>query len=169
MEQTTTNSKKTRKNPLVIGLMGLVALLISCLIVVSFGYYKEKTRKLTAQEVQEVQDKEIEILLDQVKQHILLPEDQEPSVATIMDAQALKNDSLFFQKAEDGFKVIIYSDRAILFDPTKNIIINVGPVQLQQPIEELQSETEQLQPTETKTGEDAEEEIEKREDENLKQ
>lgn len=70
-------------------------------------------------------------VINKVKRHILLPSDIEPTVATIVDVKALREKNAFYNKAKNGDNLIVTPDRAILYDPAKDIIIDVVPVQLQ--------------------------------------
>lgn len=72
-------------------------------------------------------------LIDKVGKLIELPQDEEPTVATVSDITKLKGQP-FFAKAQNGFKVLIYSKakRAILYDPKNNKIIEVGPINIGQ-------------------------------------
>ncbi len=75
----------------------------------------------------EVTDQKI---LDQLKTIILLPDDVIPTMAIITDINVLKsNQPVFFAKAKNGDRVIIYPDLAIIYDYETNKIINIGPVQ----------------------------------------
>ena len=59
---------------------------------------------------------------------IVLPTDQQPTVATIQDVAALSKEQPFFIGAEDGDKLLIYSDKAIIYSVKNGKLINVGPV-----------------------------------------
>lgn len=89
----------------------------------------------------EVAKKEIEMLLSSVKKHMLLPENENPTIATVTDADALKKDQPFFEKAQNGDKVIIYSGakKAIIYNPTDDIVVNVGAVTLDEGQQQQQS------------------------------
>lgn len=68
---------------------------------------------------------EATLLAQKVGKLISLPADEQPIVETVTDLLPLK-DKPFFSKAESGDKVLIYekSTLAILYRPSKNIIIN---------------------------------------------
>ncbi len=76
-------------------------------------------------------EKQTAALVAQVGQLIVLPTDEQPTIATVTDAAKLK-DQAFFSKAMNGDKVLIYvkSKKAILFRPTSNKIIDVAPVNI---------------------------------------
>jgi len=71
-----------------------------------------------------------------------LPKDENPTVATVSDASKLKGQT-FFAKAKNGDKLLIYSKskQAILYDPTANKIIQVGPINIGQSSQSAQPET----------------------------
>lgn len=75
------------------------------------------------------QQKSDEQILAQLSKIMLLPEDTKPTIKVITDAQTLKNDQPgFFTNAKNGDILIIYPDKAIIFDASANKIIQVGPV-----------------------------------------
>ncbi|HPW47849.1 MAG TPA: hypothetical protein PLJ97_00735 [Candidatus Saccharibacteria bacterium] len=66
----------------------------------------------------------------QVGQMVLLPEDEEPALATVTDSSKLT--SSLAAKAQNGDKVLIYQrhQRAILYRPSVNRIVDIVPVQI---------------------------------------
>ncbi|PIQ76892.1 hypothetical protein COU78_03880 [Candidatus Peregrinibacteria bacterium CG10_big_fil_rev_8_21_14_0_10_49_24] len=81
-----------------------------------------------AQQNREVADR----IIREVRKLISIPEDVEPTVATIIDVEALRDRNPFYQKASNGNHLIVTAERAILYDSEKNIILDVVPVQVQQ-------------------------------------
>lgn len=77
--------------------------------------------------------KQAQQLVAQVGKLIELPKDEQPTVATVTDASKLK-DQAFFKNAVNGDKVLIYvkARKAILYDPVKNVIVDVAPVNIAQ-------------------------------------
>ncbi len=75
-----------------------------------------------------VDAKEIEDLVEQIGQMMLLPEGA-PTLATVTDREKLAEQP-FFQKSENGDKVLIYtqSGRAILYRPSMKKIVDVTSV-----------------------------------------
>ncbi len=70
-------------------------------------------------------------LVNEVGRIIALPEGESPTVATVTDKEAVKNQP-FFAKAENGDKVLIFSaaKKAYLYRPSEKKIIEVGVVSL---------------------------------------
>ncbi len=124
---------------LIVGKIKIILLLIfiGALVWFAFDYIKAKKQvallsnpDVQQQAQQEAYQKEVDEVVKQVSKFIILPEG-EPNLATIQDAKALAIERPFFKDAEDGDKLLIYKDKAIIFSPTKNILINVGPVYMQ--------------------------------------
>jgi hypothetical protein len=72
-------------------------------------------------------------IIEKVKKHINLPTDVEPTVATIVDVEALKSRNEFYANAKNGDHLIVTPTRAILYDADADVILDVVPVQLQAP------------------------------------
>lgn len=68
-------------------------------------------------------------LVDKVGKLLVLPSDEEPTIATVSDLTKLKNQA-FFAKAQFGDKVLIYNraKKAILYRPSNNQIIELAPL-----------------------------------------
>ncbi len=78
-------------------------------------------------------EKQTKELVGQVSKLMMLPTDEQPTIATVTDAGKLK-DQTFFAHAKNGDKVLIYvkARQAILYRPTTNIIVAVAPVNIAQ-------------------------------------
>jgi len=134
MDETTTTKKKLSFKTIlrvvvVLGLMGFA--------VWSFLKYQqaqEAVKKLSSPEVQqEAVAKERSEILAKVSKLMLLPEGEEPTIATVTDAEVLAQYQPFFRNATNGDQVIIYvkSGKSIIYSPEKNIIVNVGTISVQ--------------------------------------
>ncbi len=71
-----------------------------------------------------------------VRKLYVIPEGIEPTVATIVDVAQLRSRNAFYNKAKNGDHLIVTNDRAILYDPIADKIIDVVPVQIQAPAAE---------------------------------
>ena len=68
--------------------------------------------------------KEIILLTGQIEKFMDLPENEEPTLATVSDREKLEG-QLFFAKSQNGDKVLVYSKskKAILYRPSEKRII----------------------------------------------
>jgi hypothetical protein len=111
-------------------LLGLFVLSgITCFVLQKTGYVDvlKVAYQIKKQQQLAAEDKEI---LAQLKKIMLLPEEVTPTMAVVTDAEALKKvQPGFFANAKNGDHLIIYPDKAILFDAKANKIVQVGPVQ----------------------------------------
>ncbi|MBI4022409.1 MAG: hypothetical protein HY372_03545, partial [Candidatus Andersenbacteria bacterium] len=88
----------------------------------------EKIRQATQNRGTEVAQQ----VLSEVRKTFDLPTDPEPTVATIIDVEALRQTSDFYNKAENGHHLVITQNRAILYDPDRKLILDVVPVRVEQ-------------------------------------
>jgi hypothetical protein len=74
---------------------------------------------------------EVSMLVGKVSRHILLPANESPQIAKVTDPAQLKSNQ-FFAQSQAGDVVLIYtqSQKAILFRPTTDRIIEVAPATL---------------------------------------
>lgn len=98
--------------------------------VVANVYLYQALRELRENPQQAAQE-EARALVARVRKFMVLPEDEEPTIATVRDVERLK-DQPFFAKAKQGDKVLIYTKekRAILFDPVNGKIVEIAPVNI---------------------------------------
>jgi uncharacterized protein HemX len=112
--------------------IGLVVLLVAVtLAAAGFAfYYYQKFNTLKA-DPQSLADQETQALINRVSQIIVLPTNEQPTIATVADPSQLQ-DQPFFAKAKQGDKVLIYTNarKAILYDPVLNKIVEVAPLSI---------------------------------------
>lgn len=104
-----------------------LAILGILVVVLIFVFYRPKI----SFENRNGEMSEAKVLAKRVGELMFLPVDELPTIATVSDPEALKNQS-FFVDAKKGDKVLIYSNarKAILYDPIANKIITIAPVNL---------------------------------------
>lgn len=92
------------------------------------GYFYYKYRKLQNSPNAAIQ-KEAKDLLAKVAQIYIIPTGEEPTIATVSDPTALKNQS-FFLSSQKGDKVLIFSQagKAILYRPSVSKIVEIAPI-----------------------------------------
>ena len=64
-------------------------------------------------------------ILQKLGKHMILPSVQ-PTIATVVDPNPLKQKSSFFSKAKKGDSIIIYPDKVIIFDANTEKIVDIG-------------------------------------------
>ena len=69
-------------------------------------------------------------IVQRVGKLIVLPKDIEPTVATIVNIEALRSRNAFYNTAENGDYLLVTPTRAILYNDKRNIILDVAPVQV---------------------------------------
>ena len=76
--------------------------------------------KLTSSQVQEV--------LTRIGEFLVLPTGESPSVSIIRDAMALAQEQSFYAGASNGDILVVYSNRAIVYDPKADKLVNVSAI-----------------------------------------
>lgn len=115
----------------------LVLVLLILVGVAAYFYTQYKNTKNLLQNPNQASSEEVKTLLAQVGKLIELPTGETPTIATVSDKAKLL-DQPFFANAENGDKVLIYSNakKAILYRPGINKIIEVAPLTVAQPTTE---------------------------------
>ncbi|PIP65736.1 hypothetical protein COU77_01410 [Candidatus Peregrinibacteria bacterium CG10_big_fil_rev_8_21_14_0_10_49_16] len=70
-------------------------------------------------------------IIAKVSAHFLLPADIQPTVATIIDVEKLREQNEFYNSAENGNFLLVLPKRAILYDEERDLILDVAPVRLE--------------------------------------
>jgi hypothetical protein len=98
-----------------------------------WGYY-EKSKEVDYLRDPKTQDevirRETDLIVEQVRSIFLLPNNEIPEIFTITDPESLSRQQPFFAGAISGDKVLLYrtNGKAIIYSPSRRIIVNVGPV-----------------------------------------
>ncbi len=110
-----------------------VLVLIAVLALGAAYYYNSQLGKFKKNPQQFAQE-EVTSVVDRVKQIMILPEGEQPTLATVADPSRLKEQP-FFAKAKVGDKVLLYANarKAILYDPVANKIVEVAPINIGNP------------------------------------
>jgi len=107
----------------------LTLFFIIVLIVSAYFFIKYlNTRKLLQNPAVKAAQ-ELEKIVSQIDKFMELPTDEIPTMYTVADKSKLPNQN-FYEKAENGDKLLIYNKvkKAILYRPSINKIIEIGPV-----------------------------------------
>lgn len=111
------------------GLVALVAMLV--LLIGALGttyYFYQKANAVTPKDPM----KDLQQTIAMVGKHLVLPTDETPTMATVSDPEKLR-DQPFFVNSKKGDKVLIYANaqKAILYDPVGDKIVEVAPINAQ--------------------------------------
>lgn len=73
-------------------------------------------------------------MVEKIGQLILLPQGEEPTMATVADTEKLTNQP-FFTAAQNGDKVLVYAQakKAILYRPSTHMIVDVASINVSSP------------------------------------
>lgn len=109
----------------------LVILIVFVAVAGGFAYYFYRQYSAIKSDPRVLAQKESALLIEKVGRLIVLPEGEEPTVATVSDPEKLKSQP-FFANAKQGYKVLIYtnSKKAILYDPVLDKIVEVAPLNI---------------------------------------
>lgn len=96
----------------------------------SVSYYKKMAD--LKKNPQKVAQEEITEIVAKVGKHMVLPENETPTVAVVSDPDVLKKDQPFFNNAKIGDRVLIYARalKAILYNPESDKIVEVAPLNI---------------------------------------
>lgn len=126
----------------------LTTILIVGLGVLAFVNYQKRMQLATELQKLSVQMEQLQTgnnpenvaeaarIVEKVRAHMQIDPSIDPTVATIVDVDALRTQNEFYANAKNGDFLIVTPTRAILYDPDKDMIIDVVPVQLQNQAEQ---------------------------------
>lgn len=133
MEDITTETTKPKKSKFGKFISTLIVILIALAgYAGTYYYYNQYTQtKIVLDNPDVASQNEVVEITNKLGKIYEIPQNEEPTVATVLDKEKLK-DQAFFAKAENGDKVVIFtkSQLAILYRVSANKIINVSPVSL---------------------------------------
>lgn len=115
----------------------VLALLVASLLstAYSFNQYQAAQKELTELKKNPnlVAQQEAKDLVSKVGALVQLPQDEQPTVATVTDVTKLKEQA-FFKNAQNGDKVLLYAKalKAYLYSVSMNKILEVAPITVNQ-------------------------------------
>lgn len=134
-----------RRRKSVFGRLLNLLLLVAIIVTIGLFVWAEQQRRSVRTELQQTTQQLEELrkssqqsgaevaarVLEKLRKHMDIPSDPEPTVATIVDIERLReSNSDFYGQAENGDHLIITKNRAVLYDPDRDLILDVVPVQL---------------------------------------
>ena len=133
--------KPTKNKRRLLPKISTIIIIILLAVVAGGGYYfytkynetKQEVEKLsTAQGQQELTKTQTQQLLGEMRSRIVLPEGEDPVVATITDINLLKENE-FYKDAKNDDRVVVYATakKAYIYRPSTKTIVNVGAFQIE--------------------------------------
>ncbi len=106
-------------------------ILFVVLLILILGGYLYITKGMTANNIEKVNKENLK-LVQRVGELMILPQGEDPAIYNIDNPDVLKKEQAFFANAEKGDKLLLYpkNSKAIIYNPTRNIIVNVGPINI---------------------------------------
>lgn len=134
MEEIHSNHIKPKKKFSMMTLLRTIVILALVGGLAGLGYLYYQTRQelqfLSSQAGQEeLAKKEVEQVVSALGKLAILPQ-EDPVVATITDYAALASQSAFYNNSMNGDKLVVYpqAKQAFIYSPSRNKIVNVGPL-----------------------------------------
>jgi hypothetical protein len=72
---------------------------------------------------------EAKLTIENVGKHLVLPK-EEPKVLSIANVEVLRKDQPFFNQANNGDKLLVFSQKVILYSPTLDKVIDIAQIRL---------------------------------------
>ena len=122
-----------------------ILILIVFLLLISLGItgYLYRTEKIKSSNPAQLIEENTQKVIDNASELMILPENEKPTIATIIDIEKLRSDNPeFYKNAENGDKLLIYPQKAIIYSEKKNIIINVASIIRQPANDSIKKESE---------------------------
>lgn len=120
-------------NPVILILIVLLILITSGFLWLLFKYsinQRDLAQISTVDGSGKQVQKDTKKILDKLSKHMLLPQSEAPSIATITNIDQLKEQQAFFKDAQNGDILLVYggNQRAIIYRLEKDLIVNVGSI-----------------------------------------
>ncbi len=111
-----------RKKRLIIKLFVLGWVIIT--LYLGIHYWNSTKQSQTSKEVAELKQK--------LSRHVIL-DGPDPGIVTVTDSEKLKSADPFYKRAQNGDKIIIWEEKALIYRPSTDRIVDFGIV-LRQPV-----------------------------------
>jgi hypothetical protein len=91
-------------------------------------------------------DQVVQKLISDLSKLMILPADDSPVVATINDAATLAKDQPFYVNSVNGDALLVFpkSSKAVIYSPSRNVIVNVGFISQEQGTSTAQTGASQI-------------------------
>ncbi|OQA36339.1 MAG: hypothetical protein BWY53_00541 [Parcubacteria group bacterium ADurb.Bin326] len=127
------SNNKTQNKSGLSGSLLILPMLVAIIIAGWFGYdwyrSEREVERLSQKPTAEKMSADTAVLLGKIKKHMFLPE-EDPTIATITDAENLIQQQPFYAGAQNGDKLLIFPNakKAIIYSEARDKLINVGPI-----------------------------------------
>ena len=110
-------------------LLNLALIIVAVAGVMTAVYYYTEVERLKTNPQAIATADELKEVVAKVGRLVVLPEGEDPTLATVADPELLK-DQPFFARAKKGDKVLVYNGagKAILYDPVQDKIVEIAPI-----------------------------------------
>jgi len=122
----------SRMSPLTIAII-VIVLLVGVVLGIKQTWFSDKGGKEQAEskKISATAPSDIADLIGRVSKHITIKQDETPTVATIQDIKVLQQqNATFYKDAQNGDRLLVWSDKAVLYSTTRDIILAVLPISL---------------------------------------
>jgi hypothetical protein len=115
-----------RKNKII-----TLSLRLAAVVAIILAIYFYNQARILSHDPKTAAAHEVEELVGVVSKIVILPENETPTIATVSDVAALK-DQPFFAQAQKGDKVLIYTvaQKAVLYRPSVKKIVAFAPIKV---------------------------------------
>ena len=110
-------------------------------------FYNQGGQEFVIKPGEKLSDDQVTRLINRVGRFLVLPDDEEPSVAAISDAATLSQRQAFYKDAKDGDILLVFSNKAIIYDAVNDKLVNVGPIVRTDDLSPTASGSEDATPT----------------------
>lgn len=114
------SNKQNQKKGRMWGIISVVIIIVLIGVIVFMVFDKNKTKDNTTKEAMEIKEK--------VEKLMYLP-NETPTITTVENSDELKKQD-FFKDVKNGDKVLIFIEntKVVIYRPSENRIVNVGPI-----------------------------------------
>ena len=106
----------------------LILIVVGAIAGGGWYFFNKGQQGFTIRPGEKLSDEQVAELIERVGRFLVLPRDEQPSVAAISDAVSLSQRQVFYENAKDGDILIVYSNKAIIYDAEADKLVNVGPI-----------------------------------------
>ncbi len=107
----------------------VIVLLTAAGLYIKNTFFSHKSADLVTNTAAPVATDDTNSLIEKVSRHIIVKQGEKPTVATIKDVSILKqNNPVFYQDAQNGDHLFVWSDKAVLYSSSKDLILAVLPI-----------------------------------------